>query len=106
MQKHFDIDTVLSVVSRFNITDNYNNVIDLVGFVVNKPNTNMIDFFKYYEKARNYIISLYPELDDPIYGFDSHYISDYVQDRKRRFGNSLIIGTIEENAVRLKKQVN
>jgi len=104
MQADFDLDTVLSVVSRFNITDNYNNVIDLISFISGIPNISMTDFFTHYEPARSHILSLYPDLDDPIYGFDSHYISTYVNNQRERFGSTITISVFGQPVQ--KRQVN
>ncbi len=101
MQADFDLDTVLSVVSRFNITDDYNNVINLIGFISGIPNISMTDFFKWYEPARNHILSLYPGLDDPVYGFDSHSIGMYVKEKKEQFDDHLTISVYGEKVTKL-----
>jgi hypothetical protein len=102
MQKDFDLDTVLSVVYRYNITENYQNILDLYSFMFNYDEISMTDYFKLYEKGRSHILSLYPELNDPETDFDIHYINSYVNKQKQLFGQSITISKIGCPVMKLK----
>ena len=106
MEAEFELETILSVVYRQNITTNYNNILDLYSFMFNKPNISMTDFFKLYEIGREHILNLYPEMDDRLHSFDTHYVHSYVQKQKHRFCNTLTISTFGTPIMSLKKQVN
>ena len=44
MQDDFDIETILSIINYYNITDNYNNILDLYNFMFQKK-LSMIEYF-------------------------------------------------------------
>ena len=106
MEAEFELETILSVVYRQNITTNYNNILDLYSFMFNIPNISMTDFFRLYEIGREHILNLYPEMDDRLHSFDPLYVHSYVQQQKQRFGNKLTISTFGTPIMNLKKQVN
>ena len=106
MEAEFELETILSVVYRQNITSNYNNILDLYSFMFNMPNISMTDFFRLYEIGREHILKLYPEMDDRLHSFDPLYVHSYVQKQKQRFGNTLTISTFGTPIMNLKKQVN
>ena len=101
MEKNIDIETILSVINYYNITDNYNNILDLYSFIFQKQDLSMIEFFNLYEIGKNHILSLYPNLSN--IPFDPYNIVKYVKKQKQLFGNKLTISTYEEKQLILKK---
>ncbi len=101
MQEEFDLETILSVIARYNITHDYNNILKLYSFMFENPDLSINEFLKKYEIGRKHILSLYPELND--IDFDYHYLDSYVKKQRQKFGDKLLITTIKGKEFILKK---
>jgi len=100
MQDDFDIETILSIINYYNITDDYNNIFDLYNFMFQKK-LSMIEYFNLYESGKKHILSLYPELLNIF--FDPYNIDKYVNKQKELFGKKITISTINTKSKSLKK---
>ena len=99
MQEDFDLDVILSVVTRHNLTNNYNSIIELYSFMFETPNLTIEEYFNYYELGRKHILNLYPELND----IEFDRIDSYLKKQTQKFGSKLTISIIGEKVIKLKK---
>lgn len=101
MQKNFSLETILSIITGFIFT-NYKDVYDLYGFIMEKEDFDDKYFIENYNKVRNHIVNLYPNLSN-ISLDATRNLNEWLNEQKALFGDTLTISVIGEKVIKLKK---
>lgn len=112
MQEDFDLESVLTVVTGVNCTNDFEKVIDLFSFIFEDPLISMDKIIFLKNTAKNHILKIHPELKN--ISFDKDIIfnngdkgiifNKWINAQKVRFGDTVTVSVIGEPIIRLEKR--
>ena len=103
MQEDFELETVLSLVTGYNFTNDFDKVFDLVQFIFEDPFIDILGFNILKEAAIKHIFYLYPELQN----ISKDYIDfdTLLNEVKSIYGDEITISVIGEKVIKLKHSI-
>ena len=103
MQEDFDLESVLSIITGINCTDDFYKVYELMWFMFEDQaiDNDKIIFLR--NIAKNHILNIHPELKRV--KIDTNIPLDYwIKKQKFIYGNTLTISVVGEPIIRLEKK--
>ncbi len=104
MQEDFELETVLSLITGYNFTNDFGKVFDLVQFMFEDPFIDTLGLFVLKDTACKHIYYLYPELQSISFNPNMD-INSFIDEKKSIYGNELTISVIGEKVIKLKHSV-
>ena len=103
MQDDFELETVLSVTTGINLTDDFSKVFDLFCFMFEDDLLNVTALISLRETAKKHILNIHPELRRVSYNQNVN-LEKWIANQKEMFGDSITISILNEPVISLKKQ--
>ncbi len=103
MQEDFELESILSILTGINCTDNFINVYELFWFIFEDNSINAMGISALKETAKKHILSIHPELKTIKYNSNIN-LDSWIEDQKNLFGNELTISIIGEPIISLKRK--
>ena len=104
MQEDFELETVLSLTTGYNFTNDFGKVFDLVQFMFEDPFIDTLGLNILKDIAVKHIYYLYPELQNVSYNPNMD-IDSFIDEQKSIYGDELTISVIGEKVIKLKHSV-
>ena len=102
MQEEFDLESVLTVVTGINFTDDFNKVFDLYSFIFEDPLISTSDIIKLKDIAKKHLLKIHPWLTTLNYnGLTS--TNNWLQMTKTIYGDDVLVSIIGEPVIDLDK---
>lgn len=105
MQEDFDLETILTITTGINLTDDFNKVFELAWFVFDDPYINVSGIYFLQDSLKEYILHIYPELADitevPKFKYSQKY---WLEEQKIKFGKVLPIIKTKDNSISKKSK--
>lgn len=103
MQEDFDLETVLSLITGVNRSNNWSNIFELLLFIFEEEDFGQISMVELIDIAKKHILNIHPELNNLI--IDTNITpQNWINNQKAIFGNSITISILGEPVIKLKKQ--
>ena len=103
MQEDFDLETILSIITGINCTNDFFNVYELFWFIFEDPMIDSEKIVSLREIAKNHLLKIHPMLRRVKYDKNIP-IDEWIRRQKILFGNSLTVSIIGEPVIRLEKK--
>ena len=103
LQEEFSLESVLSIITGINCTNDFNEVYELFWFMFEDPFINTLGIVELRNSARNHILNIHPELRGVKYDKNMNF-EKWINEQKELFGDSLVISVIGEPIINLEKQ--
>ena len=102
MQDDFELETVLSIITGINFTNDINSIYDLYSFIFEDPMLEYVDFNKLNELAKNHIFRIHPELKRV--SINSTDLDKWLKLQKNIYGDTITISIIGEPVIKYGKK--
>lgn len=96
MQEYFDLETILSVTTGINLTDDFNKIFDLYKFVYNDPYITTTCLGGLRRNLIIHLLTIHPELRKNFPNLNKERINDWLIEQKLELGSRLPISRIGE----------
>ena len=103
MQDEFELETILSIVTGINCTDDFSKVYDLFSFMFEEPliSPTSVVFLK--DTAVRHILAIHPELNNIVFD-NSKDFNSWINEQKVKFGETLTISVVGEPIISFNKK--
>ncbi len=102
-QEDFDLETVLSILTGINCTDDFTSVYELYWYMFEDQTINDIGIIRLHDIAKNHILRIHPELKSVKYD-KTKDLNEWINDQKAKFGNEITMCIIGEHLITLNKK--
>ena len=104
MQEDFELETILSLITGYNFTNNFDKIFELVEFVYEESFISYERFNEIKNEVKNHIYKLYPDLKNISFNNEMDE-NDFVSVCKFLYGDTLTISILGEKVIKLKPLV-
>ena len=102
MQDDFELETVLSIITGINFTNDINSIYDLYSFIFEDPMLEYVDFNELNENAKKHILKIHPELKHV--SINTTDLVKWLNVQKLIYGDTMTISIIGEPVVKYGKK--
>ena len=102
-QEDFDLETILSVITGINCTDDFFKVYELYWYLFEDQSITYDGIVKLHDIAKNHILKIHPELKSVKYD-TSMDLKNWIKIQKVRFGEELTMCVVGERLIMLNKR--
>ena len=112
MQRNFKLETILTVTTGINFTDNFSDVFEMANFVYNTNLIGTINLQGMRKHICGHILNIHPELKEIRLNFSSNEIDSWINLQKEKYGDVLPISRYGEplkkdnNLIKSKRPTN
>lgn len=102
-QEDFDLETILSVITGINCTDDFFKVYELYWYLFEDQTITYDGIVKLHDIAKNHILKIHPELKRIRFD-ESMDLDDWIKIQKAKFGSVLTMCIVGERLIILNRR--